>query len=245
MTAIAGEGTGMERDYDYSSVRCTPPIWKRRRRSAAPPASAPSARLNPRKVSTRKVPVVFDPRVANSLVGASGRRRQRRVDRAQDQLPARDRWAQQLFADGIRIIDDPHAPARPALAVRSTARALPAKQHGADRRRRADVLDPRLRHRARTRPDDHRPRSARRFVVAVAERLPTCIWKQARVTPAELIADIKDGFYVTDLIGRGVNMRDRRLQPRRLRLLDRERQAHLCGQRGHHRRASQRYLPAA
>ena len=26
------------------------------------------------------------------------------------------------------------------------------------------------------------------------------------MTPAELIADIKDGFYVTDLIGSGVNM---------------------------------------
>jgi len=27
-----------------------------------------------------------------------------------------------------------------------------------------------------------------------------------RMTPAELIADIKDGFYITDLIGSGVNM---------------------------------------
>ena len=42
MTAIAGEGTGMERDYDYSAPCGTPAIWKRRRRSAAPPASARS-----------------------------------------------------------------------------------------------------------------------------------------------------------------------------------------------------------
>ena len=63
-------------------------------------------RLNPRKVSTRKVPVVFDPRVAGSLVGASRQRDQRRVDRAQDQLPA-DKMGEKLFADGIRIIDDP------------------------------------------------------------------------------------------------------------------------------------------
>ena len=35
-------GTGMERDYDYSSGG-TPPIWMRRRRSAAAPASARSS----------------------------------------------------------------------------------------------------------------------------------------------------------------------------------------------------------
>ena len=32
-----------------------------------------------------------------------------------------------------------------------------------------------------------------------------CISKPARVTPKELISDIKQGFYVTDLIGSGVN----------------------------------------
>ncbi len=87
MTAIAGEGTGMERDYDFTSAihgsDLLPPGtdrhrgWRARRRRG----------LNPRKVATCKAPVVFDPRVAGSLVRACGRRRERRIDRAQDQFP--------------------------------------------------------------------------------------------------------------------------------------------------------------
>ena len=68
MTAIAGEGTGMERDYDFSSalhaadLGSPAEIGRRAGERAV-------ARLNPRKVATRRVPVVFDPRVASSLVG--------------------------------------------------------------------------------------------------------------------------------------------------------------------------------
>ncbi|MBV9556064.1 MAG: TldD/PmbA family protein, partial [Pseudolabrys sp.] len=67
MTAIAGEGTGMERDYDYSSVLHGSDLESPEKigRTAGQRAIA---RVNPRKVTTRKVPVVFDPRVANTLV---------------------------------------------------------------------------------------------------------------------------------------------------------------------------------
>src|SRR5512146_3311887 len=67
MTAIAGEGTGMERDYDYSSVRHAADLDSPEKigRTAGERAIE---RLNPRKVTTCKVPVVFDPRVAGSLV---------------------------------------------------------------------------------------------------------------------------------------------------------------------------------
>ena len=43
MTAIAGEGTGMERDYDYSSCAARRRSGDARRKSAAPPASARSS----------------------------------------------------------------------------------------------------------------------------------------------------------------------------------------------------------
>ena len=73
------------------------------------------ARLNPRKVSTRKVPVVFDPRVAGSLVShlasaVNGASIARKTSFLRDKMGAK------LFADGIRIIDDPLRVARPALA---------------------------------------------------------------------------------------------------------------------------------
>jgi PmbA protein len=66
--AIAGEGTGMERDYDFSSARHGVDLEAAETigRSAGERAVK---RLNPRKVSTRRVPVVYEQRVASSLIG--------------------------------------------------------------------------------------------------------------------------------------------------------------------------------
>ena len=58
----------MERDYDYTSA----PHAADLKNSAEIGRSAGEravARVNPRKVETSKVPVVFDPRVSGSLVG--------------------------------------------------------------------------------------------------------------------------------------------------------------------------------
>src|SRR6202051_1284068 len=67
-TAISGEGTSMERDYDYTTAPhasdlASPESVGRKAGERA------VARANPRKVETCKVPVVFDPRVSGSLGG--------------------------------------------------------------------------------------------------------------------------------------------------------------------------------
>ena len=65
---LAGEGTGMERDYDHASARHAADL-------RAPPRIGRSAgekavrRLDPRKVKSQSVPVVFDPREAGGLLG--------------------------------------------------------------------------------------------------------------------------------------------------------------------------------
>src|SRR5207245_11399260 len=105
MTAISGEGTGMERDYDFTSAP-----------HAADLASPESvgrkagertvARSNPRKVETCKVPVVYDPRVSGSLVGhLVGAINGASIARKTSFL--KDRMGEQLFSKNIRIIDDP------------------------------------------------------------------------------------------------------------------------------------------
>jgi len=68
MQAIAGEGTGMETDYDFSSALHASDLDAPEKigRSAGEKAVA---KLNPRKVSTKKVPVVFDSHVAGSIIG--------------------------------------------------------------------------------------------------------------------------------------------------------------------------------
>src|SRR5258707_6284511 len=105
MTAIVGDRTAMERDYDYTTAP-----------HASDLASAESvgrkagertvARANPRKVETCKVPVVFDPRVSGSLVGhLVGAVNGASIARKTSFL--KDRLGQQLFARIFRIIDVP------------------------------------------------------------------------------------------------------------------------------------------
>src|SRR5205085_10800139 len=63
-------------------------------------------RLNPRKVPTGRVPVVFDPRTASSLVGhlasaINGSAIARKTSFLMDKLGS------EVFRRGIRIVDDP------------------------------------------------------------------------------------------------------------------------------------------
>jgi len=65
------------------------------------------------------------------------------------------------------------------------------------------------------------------------------------VSPAELISDIAQGFYVTDLIGSGVNGVTGDYSRGASGFLDRKWQDHLSGERGHDRGPSSRYLQIA
>jgi PmbA protein len=202
MTAIAGEGTGMERDYDYSSVRHAADLDSAETigRNAGERAVA---RLNPRKVSTRKVPVVFDRRVAGSLVShLASAVNGSAVARKTSFL--RDKMGQPIFGDGIRIIDDP--------LRRRGLRSRPFDGEGVackpialieDGRLNSWLLDCATARELNLTTTGH----AQRSVSTTPSPAPSNLHMEAgRATPDELIADIKDGFYVTDLIGAGVNM---------------------------------------
>ena len=202
MMAIAGEGTGMERDYDYSSVRHAADLENADKigRTAGERAIA---RLNPRKVSTRKVPVVFDPRVAGTLVShlanaANGAAVARKTSFL------RDKMGQKIFADGIRIVDDPLRKrglrARPFDGEGVACKTLALVENGTLCSWLLDCATARELNLVTT---GH----AARGVSSTPSPGPSNLHMEAgRVSPDELIADIKDGFYVTDLIGMGANM---------------------------------------
>src|SRR6187397_3177513 len=202
MTAIAGEGTGMERDYDYSAVRHAGDLESPEKISHRASQRA-IARLNPRKVSTRKVPVVFDPRSAGSLVShLSGAVNGASVARKTSFL--RDKMGAKLFADGIRIIDDP-------LRKRGL-RSHPFDGEGVAGKKLALVEDGVLRSwlldSATARElgmvtTGHAQRSASSTPSPGASNLHMEAGSQS---PEDLIKDIDEGFYVTDLIGMGANM---------------------------------------
>jgi PmbA protein len=192
----------MERDYDYSSVRHLADLDSPDKigRTAGERAIA---RLNPRKVTTRKVPVVFDPRIAGSLVGhlasaVNG------ASIARKSSFLKDSMGKKLFADGIRIIDDP-------LRKRGL-RSHPFDGEGVAGKKLALIddgvlttwiLDCGTARELGLKTTGHASRGVSSVPSPSASNLHL---EPGRMTPAELIADIKDGFYITDLIGSGVNM---------------------------------------
>src|SRR5262245_29527593 len=201
MTAIAGQGTGMERDYDYSSTVHGADLDAPEKvgRTAGERAVE---RLNPRKVQTKRVPVVFDRRVAGSLVshlasainGAA-------VARKTSFL--KEKRGQRLFRPGIQVIDDP----RRARGLRSR----PFDAEGVATKRLALVDDGVL---ASWLLDSATARElgfvttghAQRGVSSTPAPGPSNLHLTAGGdTPEVLLADIAEGFYVSDLIGVGVN----------------------------------------
>jgi PmbA protein len=107
-SVIAGEGAGMQRDHAWHGTRhlsdldCAEEIGRKAGERAV-------ARLNPIKPKVGRMPVLFDPRVASSLLGhfaaaASGGAVARKSSFLQDKLGER------IFAPGVAIVDDPLRP---------------------------------------------------------------------------------------------------------------------------------------
>ena len=74
-----------------TSTRARPATWNAAEASAARLRSAPLARLAPRQLPTSRVPVLFAPEMARSLIGSSFRRGLRRRAVSQGELPAGQR----------------------------------------------------------------------------------------------------------------------------------------------------------
>jgi len=134
VSVLAGEGAGMERDYDFTSAVHAGDLKSGAEigRSAGERAVR---RLNPRKGPTATMTVVFDPRVSNGFIsGLAGAISGPSVARGTSFL--RDKMGAQLFAPGIEIVDDP-------FLVRGI-RSRPFDGEGVTPTRRAIIEDGRL-----------------------------------------------------------------------------------------------------
>lgn len=202
MMAIAGEGTGMERDYDHSSALHGSDL-------EAPEAIGRTAgeravrRLNPRKVKTQTVPVIFDSRLSSTLIShlasaANGASIARKSSFLKDKL------GEKLFATGIRIVDDP--------LRRRGLRSHPFDGEGVAVKRmnliedgvlQSWFLDSTTARELGMTTTGH----ASRGVSAPPSPSPSNLYLEpGTLTPEQLIAETGTGFYITDLIGMGTNL---------------------------------------
>jgi PmbA protein len=200
-TALAGSGTEMQRDYDYHTAVYLADLDD----PAAIGKSAGEraiARLNPARPATAKIPVVYDPRVSGGLVShLAGAINGSGVARGTSFL--KEKLHQRVFAPGINIHDDP----RRVRGLRSRVfdgEGTPTKAWALieDGILTTWLLDSRSARQLGMAPTGH----AARGTSGPPSPSTTNLYLAAgTVTPTELMADIKEGLYITELIGMGIN----------------------------------------
>ncbi len=202
VSVLAGEGTGMERDYDFTSARHRSDL-KSANEIGLSAANRALGRLNPRKVSSCQVPVVFDPRVSKSMVSIlTGAISGNSIARGASFL--KDSMGKQIFSDKITIIDNPHL-------LRGFA-SKPFDMEGVANKKMSLVengvlqtwlLDIRTANKLKLQTTGH----ASRGISAPPSPSSTNSYMEAgKLTPKELMADIKSGLYLTETFGMGINI---------------------------------------
>ncbi len=201
VSVLAGNGTGMERDYEYASAVFGADL--------PDPATLGRAagertvrRLNPRKAASAQLPVVYEARAARSLLshfaaainGSSVARRTSFLA---------DRMDKAVFAPGVTVVDDPHR----RRGLRS--RGFDGEGLATARRNLIDdgvltswLLDLRSARQLGLEPTGHASRGTSAPPSPAASNL---YLMPGKVSPEELISDIREGFYITELIGFGIN----------------------------------------
>lgn len=200
VSPVARRDAEMQRDAWYTMAR-------KRARLDDPEAVGRTAaaralrRLGARKVATREVPVIFDPETAAGLVraiatAASGPSLYRRASFLVDRLGTR------IAAPAVTIVDDGALPAalgsRPfdgeGLATRRTTLVAEGVLE-------SYLLDTYSARKLGLRSTHHAVRDGSGVGVATTN----LILLPGTASPADLVASVDDGFYVTELIGFGVN----------------------------------------
>ena len=200
-SVLAGTGADMQRDHASHSVRHLDELED----PAAIGARAGEravARLNPAKVESGVLPILFDPRIGSSLLGhliggMVGPAIARRSSFLLDSL------GEALFDSAITIIDDPLRP--------RGMRSRPFDGEGLPVARRALIdkgvltgwlLDSASARQLGLEPTGHASRGGSG---APGAGVTNVHMEPGSASPTELMTDIKRGIYVTELIGMGVN----------------------------------------
>jgi len=200
-SVLAGEGGGMQRDYAYHSARHLADLEAPLDIGRAAGERA-VARLDPIKLKSGEMPVIFDPRVGNSMLGhLAGAITGASIARKTSFLL--DKLEQAVFSSGIQVIDDP-------LRVRGL-RSRPFDGEGLATHRTQIILngiltgwliDSASGRQLGLPPTGHATRGGGGAPGTGTSNLHMA---PGDVSPAALMADITYGIYVNELIGMGVN----------------------------------------
>lgn len=201
VSVLAGEGLEMERDYDFTTtvhggdLEDPATVGRRAGERAV-------RRLGARKAATGKVPVVYDPRVSSSLLRHfAGAINGTAIARGTSFL--KECLGEAVFAAGITIVDDPHRP--------RGLRSKPFDAEGLANARRnlieagrltTWILDLRSARQLALQSTGH---ASRGTSSPPAPSVTNLYMEAGALSPKDLMADIEQGLYVTEMMGMGVN----------------------------------------
>ncbi len=201
ISVIAGEGTGMERDYAWSSRRHFEDMDSPYK-IAEEAVERTLSKLNPRKAKSCEIPVVYDPRVSRSLIGhlasaVNG------VAIARGTSFLLEMMEKQIFPENINIIDHPHIlrgpSSRPFDGEGVKNMPLDIIRNGMLKNW---ILDSSS---ARQLDLTSNGRASRGTSSPPSPSTSNLYLEAGSVSVKDLISDIKQGFYVTEMIGSSVN----------------------------------------
>lgn len=200
-SVLAGSGSGMERDHAWHSARhaamleAAGEVGRRAGERAV-------ARLNPARVPSGAMPVVFDRRVSSGMLGhlvgaISGSAITRKTSFLLEALGT------QIFAKGITICDDPHRPrglrSRPFDGEGLPVLPLKLVEDGMLE---TWLLDSAAARQLRLEATGHAARGVGGAPGVSPSNLFLC---EGNIPPETLVGEIDHGILVTELIGQGVN----------------------------------------
>ena len=200
-SVIAGEGTDMQTDYEYSAKRHMEDL-ENPTMLGKKAAERTVAKLNPKKVSSGKYPVIFDPRVAKGFVsdlakGINGSA----VARGTSFL--KNKMDEQIFASNINIIDDPRIKrglaSKPYDGEGVKTQKLKIIENGVLK---TWLLDVRSANQLNLQTTGHASRGAGSPPSPSNSNL---YMEAGEQSPEELIRNIKSGLLVTETFGMGIN----------------------------------------
>ena len=200
-SVLAGSGGDMQRDYAYHSTRHLDRLDPAEVIGAMAGERA-VRRVNPGRLDSGPLPVVFDPRVGGSLLGhlmgaIGGQSITRKTSFLLDALGT------EVFGRGVSVLDDPHR----VQGLRSRpfdGEGLPVAPMAviADGVLQSWLLDSASARQLGLAPTGH---AARGVAGAPGVSSSNLHMAAGSVSPAAMIGGIKRGVYVTELIGMGVN----------------------------------------
>ena len=201
VSTVAGSGTKMERDYDYhaavhlSDLEDAALIGRRAGERTV-------ARLNPVRPRTGRMPIVLDPRVSTSMLGhLSGAINGISIARGTSFL--KEKMDSRIMPAGITIIDDPRRVRGPGARPFDGEGMLTATRTLVeDGVLKTWALDSRSARQLGLKPNGC---ASRGTSGPPSPSLGNMYMQPGNMTPAELLADITEGIYITEMMGSAIN----------------------------------------